>query len=77
MSAMRPVIIRGFLGQKVIFEDRDVLDDEDIPRRVQRYRDALLVGRIDKLEAEIIGELDEHRRFAKFGLSPAGRVVRR
>ena len=73
------LVIRGFVGAKILFEDRvNVTEDqlEDLlPRMAETHAAAMASCELHMLEFEFLDEPDLNERFFRIGTDPAGMVM--
>lgn len=71
--------IRGFLGRKVIFEERAELDARDwekiLPEMATKHAKAMASHQLHMIEIEFLDEPDVNQRFFRFGTDPAGMIA--
>ena len=73
------LVIRGFVGAKILFEDRVTLDDAQLenllPRLAKKHAAAMAAHELHMLEFEFLDEPDLNERFFRIGTDPAGMVM--
>ena len=73
------VAIRGFVADKVQFEDRVVLDSTDLekllPSLAEKHATAMAEHRLHMIEIEFLDEPDPLQRFFRIGTDPSGMVA--
>jgi len=72
------LIIRGYLGRKVVFEQPQTADASELESVVERvaieHAQAMAAGTIDMVELEF-PEFPLHERYFRFGVNPEGMVM--
>jgi hypothetical protein len=73
------VVIRGFAGGTILFEDRVDLGEADmeglLPQLAEAHATAMAEHRLHMIEIEFLDEANEKERFFRFGTDPSGMVV--
>jgi hypothetical protein len=73
------VAIRGFVGKKVLFEDRVDVDSDDLdellPALATKHGAAMAQHRLHMIEIEFLDEPDPLQRFFRIGTDPSGMVL--
>lgn len=73
------VAIRGFVGDKVLFEDRADVESDDLdallPGLAHKHSVAMAEHRLHMIEIEFLDERDPLQRFFRIGTDPSGMVV--
>lgn len=73
------IAIRGFVGKKVIFEDRvEIAEstlDRLLPALAEKHGIAMATHALHMIEIEFLDEPNPEARFFRFGTDPSGMVV--
>ncbi|HZF24009.1 MAG TPA: hypothetical protein VE030_11165 [Burkholderiales bacterium] len=71
--------IRGYVGKRVMFEDRVEMEeaalDRLLPRLAEKHALALAEHALHMIEIEFLDEANPLERFFRFGTDPAGMVL--
>ena len=71
--------IRGYVGRRVIFEDRVEVPFADLdtvmPKLAEQHAANLAVHELHMIEIEFLDEPNEQERFFRFGTDPSGMVL--
>ena len=73
------IIVRGFAGRKVVFEDRmeapvDKIDAV-LRQHAERHVRQMAAHELHIIEIEFLDEPNENERFFRFGTDPSGMVM--
>jgi len=72
------LIIRGYLGRKVVFEHPQTADTSELESVVERaamaHVEAMVAGTIDMVELEF-PDCPPHDRYFRIGVNPDGMVI--
>lgn len=70
------VAIRGFAAGKIQFDDRVVIDSNDLakllPDLAEKHAAAMAAHRLHMIEIEFLDETDPLQRFFRIGTDPSG-----
>ena len=73
------IAVRGFVGAKIVFEDRiDVPAaeiDAVVRKHAERHARQLAAHELHMIEIEFLDEPNENERFFRFGTDPSGMVM--
>jgi hypothetical protein len=73
------VAIRGFVGKKVIFDDRVDVNEatlsELLPRLAEKHAIAMATHELHMIEIEFLDEPDPLARFFRFGTDPSRMTI--
>ncbi len=75
---MTRIVIRGFVGKKILFEDHLEVEEatleEILPRLAKKHGKAMAQHRLHMIEIEFLDEPDPEQRFFRFGTDPRAMV---